>query len=52
MDIFNNLWETLAGRADGPLQLRIFLQPAVAAVFAIRAGVRSRALCAGSTGPY
>jgi hypothetical protein len=38
-DIFGRIWSNLTGRLDGPLTLRLFLQPLVAAVLAIRAGV-------------
>ena len=34
------VWEMLVGRADGPLTLRLLVQPTVAAIFAIRAGLR------------
>jgi hypothetical protein len=34
------LWENLIGRASGPMNLRLLLQPAVAALFGIRAGLR------------
>ena len=34
------LWENLIGRATGPMNLRLFLQPAVAAFFAIRFGLK------------
>jgi hypothetical protein len=34
------LWENLIGRASGPMNLRLLLQPAVAAFFGIRAGLR------------
>jgi hypothetical protein len=33
-------WELLVGRLDGPLSLRFLFQPAVAAVFAVRAGLK------------
>lgn len=39
-DLFNWVWSNLVGRVDGPLKFRIFLQPAVAAFFAIRDGLQ------------
>jgi hypothetical protein len=39
-DLVRQFWDELIGRADGPLTLRLFLQPAMAAFFAIRAGVK------------
>ena len=33
-------WEMLIGRTEGPLTLRLVLQPTVAAILAIRAGLR------------
>lgn len=33
-------WENLLGRLGGPMSFRLLVQPAVAAVFAIRAGIR------------
>jgi len=33
-------WENLIGRSDGPMNFRLLLQPAVAILFAIRAGLR------------
>jgi hypothetical protein len=39
-EFFTRIWEMLIGRADGPLSLRLIFQPAVAAIFAIRAGLR------------
>src|SRR5688572_951364 len=35
-----NPWEMLIGRADGPMTFRLLIQPTVAAIFAIRAGLR------------
>lgn len=37
-------WDELIGRADGPLTLRLFLQPAMAAIFAIRSGMKDARL--------
>jgi hypothetical protein len=34
------IWSMLIGRTDGPLTFRFFFQPAVAVIFAIRAGLR------------
>jgi hypothetical protein len=34
------IWEDLAGRLTGPMQFRLFLQPAMATIFAIRDGIR------------
>lgn len=39
-EFFARVWEMLIGRAAGPLTLRLILQPTVAAIFAIRAGLR------------
>ena len=39
-DLVQRFWDELIGRADGPLTLRLFLQPAMAAFFAIRAGLK------------
>jgi hypothetical protein len=39
-DFFSHTWEMLIGRLGGPLTLRFIVQPAVAAGFAIRAGLR------------
>ena len=39
-DLVQRFWDELIGRADGPLTLRLFLQPAMAAFFAVRAGVK------------
>jgi hypothetical protein len=33
-------WENVVGRADGPMNFRLIIQPAVAVFFAIRAGLR------------
>jgi hypothetical protein len=34
------IWENLGGRIGGPMSFRLILQPVVAAVFAIRAGLQ------------
>ena len=39
-DLLHRFWDELIGRADGPLTLRLILQPAMAAIFAIRSGLR------------
>lgn len=39
-EYFARAWEMLLGRADGPLTLRLIFQPTVAAIFAIRAGLK------------
>src|SRR5580704_2676863 len=39
-EFFARVWEMLIGRADGPLSLRLFFQPTVAAILAIRAGLK------------
>jgi hypothetical protein len=33
-------WDNLIGRSDGPMTFRLIIQPAVAIIFAIRAGLR------------
>jgi len=43
MTLWNGLphyWEEMIGRTQGPMKIRILVQPAVAAFFAIRAGLR------------
>jgi hypothetical protein len=37
-DMFSRMWEDLLGRDHGPLTFRLFLQPAMAALLAVRAG--------------
>ncbi len=37
---FANLWQNFIGRTTGPMHLRLLLQPAIAAFFGIRAGLR------------
>ena len=39
-EFFARVWEMLIGRADGPFNFRLLAQPTMAAVFAIRAGLR------------
>jgi hypothetical protein len=38
-EILTRFWENLGGRVGGPLTFRLILQPVVAAVLAIRAGL-------------
>ena len=40
MDEIVRFWHDLSGRVGGPLNLRLILQPVVASVLAIRAGLR------------
>jgi hypothetical protein len=39
-DILVRIWENLGGRVGGPMSFRLRLQPAVAALLAIRAGMQ------------
>jgi hypothetical protein len=39
-EFFARVWEMLVGRSTGPMKLRLIIQPTVAAIFAIRAGLR------------
>lgn len=39
-DFFNGVWAELGMRAQGPLHLRFVIQPIIASVLAIRAGLR------------
>jgi hypothetical protein len=39
-DIFARVWQNLGARLTGPMNLRLIIQPAVAAILAIRAGLR------------
>jgi hypothetical protein len=39
-EFFSRVWEMLIGRLDGPLTFRLLMQPAVAVILAIRAGLR------------
>jgi hypothetical protein len=39
-ELLTRMWEDLAGRVGGPMKLRFILQPVMAAIFAIRAGLR------------
>jgi hypothetical protein len=40
MDEWARVWTEIAARPDGPLALRFYLQPAVAAFFAVRDGLK------------
>jgi hypothetical protein len=39
-DIFQRIWENLLARPSGPLAFRFILQPTVAAILAIRDGIK------------
>ena len=39
-DTLGRMWEDLIGRLTGPLTMRLYLQPAMATIFAIRDGLR------------
>jgi hypothetical protein len=39
-DVFARVWENLNGRLAGPMHLRLIIQPTVASILAIRAGLR------------
>ena len=39
-DFFARVWSDLVARPDGPMKVRIILQPLIASVFAIRAGLK------------
>ena len=45
-EIVARTFSTLTGRIDGPLALRLVIQPIVAAALAVRAGVRTDVLAA------
>jgi hypothetical protein len=40
MDELHQVWQRIAARPSGPFALRFYLQPAMAAIFAIRDGSR------------
>ena len=40
-EIFARLWQNLYARVTGPMNLRLIIQPAVATILAIRAGLRT-----------
>ena len=48
-DFLGRVWQDLGGRLHGPLPVRLVVQPAVAAVLAIRAGWRD---AKDGRGPY
>jgi hypothetical protein len=39
-DVLTRMWTDLIGRLTGPLTLRLYLQPAMATLFALRDGIR------------
>lgn len=39
-DLFARMWENMAGRVTGPFSFRLVLQPMMAAILAIRGGMR------------
>jgi len=39
-ELATRVWENLVGRVEGPLKFRLILQPTMAAVFAILAGLK------------
>ena len=39
-DFFSRIVENLAGRVSGPMKLRLIFQPTMAAIFAIRSGLK------------
>ena len=39
-ELFARIWENLGGRVGGPMTFRLILQPLVASVLAIRAGLK------------
>jgi len=39
-DILRRFWDNLIGRASGPINFRLVIQPTVASVLAIRAGIK------------
>ena len=39
-DVFGRFVDHLAGRVVGPMKLRLLLQPLIAALFAVRAGIK------------
>jgi hypothetical protein len=42
-EVFARIWENLVGRVGGPLTFRLLIQPFVAAVLAVRAGLADAA---------
>jgi len=39
-ELFTRVWENLMARVSGPMKFRLLLQPIMAAIFAIRAGLK------------
>jgi hypothetical protein len=39
-ELFTRMWNDLIGRIGGPMSFRLFLQPAMAMIFAIRDGLK------------
>lgn len=39
-DLFSRIMEDLVGRVGGPMKFRLILQPVMAAIFAIRSGLK------------
>jgi hypothetical protein len=39
-DIWSRIAENMVNRVSGPMRLRLFMQPTMAAIFAIRSGLR------------
>src|SRR4051812_5103476 len=39
-EVYNQIWDMLMGRTTGPMTFRLYIQPAMAGIFAIRAGYR------------
>ena len=39
-DLFSRIIEDLVGRVSGPMKFRLILQPVMAAIFAIRSGLK------------
>jgi hypothetical protein len=39
-EMLMRVWENLVGRVNGPMHFRLLLQPTMAAIFAIRAGMK------------
>lgn len=40
VEFLTRVWEDLVGRVDGPMKFRLILQPVMASLLAIRAGLR------------
>ena len=45
MDLFQQHWDMLIGRPYGPLAARLVIQPIVAAIFGVRAGLADARAC-------